>query len=764
MARPVESSPVYEAAALFRQRCLSEGTSLLWPNSRAWTRQNLDGLRDAFVGHPDTGDRGFIDKWHDQLADQPADVHRVAADILAFYYLFPAADTASQQNKIKKVMTVANWKLKDDPPDQGFLERIFKNGIGGTGTHYLAAQNRQVEFYLEFARRMLAESVDSSDPIACKQIADEVRSAVPGSGEARHILLHLLFPDRFEPIASEAHKRLIVDTFKDKAGGVADQDDALANIRDALKANHGGDDFDFYRPEVWPLWDPKKAPGGPQTAAVPPAAATRFWIEKTTVRGRPDRESGEYSLGKALWSPRRGKTGSDIYRFMRDVRPGDVVLHLTDSEAFTGVSRVAASVDESFGGIAGTEWGEGPSYLVRLSDFTALDPPLARTVFFAPPYRERLLELLRSGQKNLFYNSEPNLGQGGFLTPAPTALLDILDEAYRGLSGKTISEVAGAKRPASPPPPAAQLAQVGQLVELTNFSPADIAELEQLVRDKKHVIFEGPPGSGKTYLAELLARYLTDNPLSGPHDERMQIVQFHQSYGYEDFVQGIRPLTDPDGHLRYQVQDGIFKRFCTVASRNPQKPFVMVIDEINRGNISRILGELLLLLEYRDWQVPLPYALPSDPPFSIPKNIYLLGTMNTTDRSLAQVDYALRRRFYFYRLFPVVNGHAPVLEKWLSRNGFPPESQEAVLKLFLALNQRVQQELGEHFQIGHSYFMDRQVDREQIQARIWNRSIVPLLEEYFYGRRDRAAILSDFDPARLLSTTRPELNPPSDNA
>src|SRR6266566_4920731 len=763
MARLTESSPVYEAAALFRQRCLSEGTSLLWPKSKAWTSQNLDALRDAFVGHPDTGDRGFVDKWHDQLADQPADVHRVAADILAFYYLFPAADTASQQNKIKKVMTVVNWKLTEDPPDQAFLERIFKNGIGGTGTHYLAAQNRQVEFYLEFARRMLAESVDSSDPVAFKRIADEVRGAVPGSGEARHILLHLMFPERFEPIASEAHKRLIVETFKEEARGVADRDDALANIREALKGSHGGDDFDFYRAEVWPLWDPKKAPGAAQTAVAPTAGSARFWIEKTTVRGRPDRESGEYALGKALWSLQRGKTGSDIYRFMREVRPSDVVLHLTDSEGFTGVSRAAASVDESFGGIAGTEWGEGPSYLVRLRDFIALDPPLARTVFFSPPYRERLLELLRSGQKNLFYNSEPNLGQGGFLTPAPPALLDILDNAYRGVSGKTISELVGVDRPLPPPPPPPPT-QLAQLVELTNFPPDDLVELEELVRDKKHVIFEGPPGSGKTYVAELLARYLTENPLSGPHDERMEIVQFHQSYGYEDFVQGIRPLTDNDGHLRYQVQDGIFKRFCAVAERNRQKPFVMVIDEINRGNISRILGELLLLLEYRDWQVPLPYALPSDPPFSIPKNIYLLGTMNTTDRSLAQVDYALRRRFYFYRLFPVVNGHASVLEKWLSRNGFPADSQQAVLKLFLALNQRVQQELGEHFQIGHSYFMDRQIDSERIQRRIWSRSIVPLLEEYFYGRRDRAAILSDFDPARLLTTTRPELNTPSEDA
>ncbi len=133
-------------------------------------------------------------------------------------------------------------------------------------------------------------------------------------------------------------------------------------------------------------------------------------------------------------------------------------------------------------------------------------------------------------------------------------------------------------------------------------------EIESLLLDKKQIIFEGPPGSGKTFLADLFARYFTENPLEGEHDERIEVVQFHQSYGYEDFVQGIRPVTDGEGRLQYRVMPGIFLQHCERARANPDKRFVLIIDEINRGNLSRIFGELLMLLEYRDKKVRLPYA------------------------------------------------------------------------------------------------------------------------------------------------------------
>src|SRR5579884_1268745 len=142
------------------------------------------------------------------------------------------------------------------------------------------------------------------------------------------------------------------------------------------------------------------------------------------------------------------------------------------------------------------------------------------------------------------------------------------------------------------------------LIEATNTTVEQIAELEELLETKRQLIFEGPPGSGKTYIAEKFARYFTGNLLEGPRDEHVTIVQFHQSYGYEDFIQGIRPQTEA-GHLSYVLQDGIFKDLCKKAGKRPDERFVVVIDEINRGNIARIFGELLLLLEYRNEEVRL---------------------------------------------------------------------------------------------------------------------------------------------------------------
>jgi 5-methylcytosine-specific restriction enzyme B len=179
--------------------------------------------------------------------------------------------------------------------------------------------------------------------------------------------------------------------------------------------------------------------------------------------------------------------------------------------------------------------------------------------------------------------------------------------------------------------------------------------------------------------------------------------------------------------------------------------FVIVIDEINRGNMSRIFGELLFLLEYRREEISLPYSRPNNPKFSIPENVYLLGTMNTTDRSLAQIDYALRRRFYFYRLLSVVDDTAPVLERWLEKQDLDQEIRERVLQLFVALNKRVQLHLGEHYQVGHSYFMTPEIANDAGQKRIWAYAVMPLLEEYFYNWRDKDKVMSEFQIESLLS-------------
>jgi MoxR-like ATPase len=408
---------------------------------------------------------------------------------------------------------------------------------------------------------------------------------------------------------------------------------------------------------------------------------------------------------------RRYHCNSNVANYTRLV-PGALFLidrRVDGGKQIIGRGRIAKVVEEDTSGAP-------RSFIAEFENYQAYTPPRDITV-----QDDALLRVLPG------YNTQHSIHV-------------LTKEAFDRLGGVTTDIATGAG-------PLAELARRTYLTE------PELQELEGLLKTKRHVILEGPPGSGKTYVAEKFARYFTGNPLDGLDPTRLVIVQFHQSYGYEDFVQGIRPETNPAGHLEYHVRPGIFKQFCERAEKDPDHPYVMIIDEINRGNISRIFGELLLLLEYRgQFKAALSYSTEDAPQFSIPANVYLIGTMNTTDRSLAQIDFALRRRFYFYRLQPVAGNRAPVLERWLAEQPFDAGTKAKILRAFLALNQRVEDELGENFQVGHSYLMTPEVAKDEGLRRVWRRAITPLLEEYFYNRRERSELVQDFDLAVLLET------------
>lgn len=254
------------------------------------------------------------------------------------------------------------------------------------------------------------------------------------------------------------------------------------------------------------------------------------------------------------------------------------------------------------------------------------------------------------------------------------------------------------------------------------------AELQVMLMDKRQAIFYGPPGTGKTFIARHLGRLLTG--LADPPPERLTVVQFHPAYGYEEFIEGIRPRseTGEDGRavIDYPVRPGAFVRFCREAAQSGDKPCVFIIDEINRGNIPRIFGELMLLLEYRDQSIPLPY---SGDRFRIPPNVYVIGTMNTADRSIALVDFALRRRFHFARFA----ADPELFDRWLDGRPAPP--------WLGALYRRLTAEAidDEDYRIGPSVFMRDDLSEGSVR-RAWEWSVLPWLREYYIDQPARAEL------------------------
>ncbi len=272
------------------------------------------------------------------------------------------------------------------------------------------------------------------------------------------------------------------------------------------------------------------------------------------------------------------------------------------------------------------------------------------------------------------------------------------------------------------------------------LEPKKLAEIEQVLRYKKNIILQGPPGVGKSFLSDRLAYLL----IGSKNEKRIRKVQFHQSYSYEDFVEGYRPTEN--GH--FSLQQGIFYECCQAAKREPQLPFVLIIDEINRGNLSKILGELLLLIEAdkRNQSIRLTYS--PQQPFVVPPNLYLIGTMNTADRSLAMVDYALRRRFAFIDIAPHFGKRfADYLQhKGRITKGLVQHIQQVMTNLNREITEEEHQ-LGRGFCIGHSYFcnfegLEKGKEKEWL-ARIIRYEVLPLLRAYWYDDLERVKELEE---------------------
>jgi 5-methylcytosine-specific restriction protein B len=289
-----------------------------------------------------------------------------------------------------------------------------------------------------------------------------------------------------------------------------------------------------------------------------------------------------------------------------------------------------------------------------------------------------------------------------------------------------------------------------QLAAFLYMNRASLQEMVDLLQVRQQIVLYGPPGTGKTYVAKALAKHLVDDP------SRVRLVQFHPSYAYEDFFEGYRPAiitTTTETGVEtstptFELRPGPLRQLASdcVLPENRGIAHFLIIDEMNRANLAKVFGELYFLLEYRNESVQLQYQQANSAPFHLPMNLFIIGTMNTADRSIALVDSAIRRRFPFYEMHPSHEPVKSVLANYLQANHLSTERAG----LLAVLNESMGDD-GHDLHIGPSYLMRPDVDKPGGLYRVWKYDIMPLLEEHFYGQIARRVIHERFGLATITA-------------
>jgi 5-methylcytosine-specific restriction protein B len=673
-----DAGPIHAAAAAWSKSCLLEDGSILQEGLKLWVPNLIDELDKRFVQTPDEGEGDFFEKLKSQLSAGSAECRQLMAEILWILMLFQSNVGAAK--KRENVRLVWSWSGAELPEDNPMLSDAVLEGLGSAGTAYNTQRWRELAFMIfalrDFKRRDRSERHSILND---GSKFTEWLTSLPGARnrQLRHILPHLLFPDTFERMSSEKDKRLILAAYMDEA-------EKELRKWDLMKIDHA-------------LLDVRRRLEKERSGDID------FYEEEFTKEWRAEVKTWLLSWNPTKW------TWSTLAEDREKTLRGAKVPH-----SWQCVSSKPREGDHVF--LVRT--GVVPKGIVAFGMVT-------RTPYDAPHFDKAKAEAGATAR-----SIDVEFAEVRDATQDNIVLLSDLEakEPEQTWNPQSSGIEIGRK-------PARSLDRLWKALPRTARTPGQFAETQSTASSPLNLILYGPPGTGKTYrlMTEFIPRYSDEN------GKRYEFVTFHQSYAYEDFIEGIRPITD-NGQISYEVRAGVLKRLCERARKDPGRRYALFIDEINRGNIAKVFGELITLVEIdkricisasgvrnadcTGLEVTLPY---SGDRFGVPANVDFVGTMNTADRSIALLDTALRRRFQFEELVPqprLIFGEG---------DGLIPDGAGGVIDLrhlLLTLNARLSHLLHRDQTIGHSYLY--KVRNFTELRRVFAREILPLLQEFFY--------------------------------
>lgn len=781
-------SGTYAVAERFVERCLRTDGSLITPDRAVWTLAGFEELDRLYVQALDPGEGTFEQKLKLQIGGGSPAAIQLMAEIHFVYYL-PESGGVTGDTKRSRIRAVLSWTSApvDLPAD---LADVLDHGIGGGGVGFHTFKWASISYFVRFglAWKQLAGDQREralADPWEFRSITETVPTTGGGT-YAKEALLHLVHPDTFERIFSRGEKWALAERLASLVTDPTENvDRRIADIRSRLAMRFGAD-FDFY----W--WVPVMAMWKPDENRW---KSFLYWAGR--FRDAPDFDANErdykVALADAVGAARQAILSNDpgwhavLEEALRS--RNNNLIGWRESDRFL---KWAAGQPED--GLAALHaiWADGldpvdamAAFLERLPK-AAVSSPGQRVALGSvllmgvdpyrhPPYRPTPLQLAykltgfgtpeteevaRYRQALAFIDavlerapaSDLELrdrldGQSAIWAvsfgdvPATWPLEDQLALGrYRKGGGEIVDEP---PEPGEPQPDVGgdEGADVVAMPALTSLADEllideeELVEIAALLEAKRQVVFYGPPGTGKTFVARKLAAVLAGDA------SRVRLVQFHPSYAYEDFVEGYRPRLTA-GMAGFELVSGPLRRLADLAAADRAHLHVLIIDEMNRGNVAKVFGELYFLLEYRDEPIDLQYSAER---FAMPDNLRIIATMNTADRSIALLDAALRRRFAFIPFFPDRDPIAGLLGRWLERHR--PEMLW-VADLVERANDRLADRNGA---IGPSFFLRSDLDDARLGL-IWEHEIMPYLEDHFFDDPGR---LADFALEKLKTSPTP---------